>query len=128
MTNTIDWQEWPQVRIPNQYFDEMSTWVVQHKLDEVMVVAVKGITYFHVAVKDERLLTYSIVKWSGTVIPSELEQKAREKEEHDRVEEELKEAITRLNAALAKQEFISNEVKKRGLFSHSNGEWTHVEE
>ena len=128
MMKTYEWQEWPQVRIPNQYFDEMSTWVVQYKLDEVMVVAIKSITYFHVAIKDERLLTYSIVKWSGTVIPSELEQKAREKEEHDRVEEELKEAITKLNAALAKQDFISSEFKKRALFSHSNGEWTHVEE
>ena len=128
MMKTYEWQEWPQVRIPNQYFDEMSTWVVQYKLDEVMVVAIKSITYFHVAIKDERLLTYSIVKWGGTVIPSELEQKAREKEEHDRVEEELKEAITKLNAALAKQDFISSEFKKRALFSHSNGEWTHVEE
>ena len=128
MMKTYEWQEWPQVRIPNQYFDEMSTWVVQYKLDEVMVVAIKSITYFHVAIKDERLLTYSIVKWGGTVIPSELEQKAREKEEHDRVEEELKEAITKLNAALAKQDFISSEFKNRALFSHSNGEWTHVEE
>ena len=128
MMKTYEWQEWPQVRIPNQYFDEMSTWVVQHKLEEVMVVAIKGITYFHVAIVDERLLTYSIVKWGGTVILSELEQKAREKEEHDRVEEELKEAITKLNAALAKQDFISSEFKKRALFSHSNGEWTHVEE
>jgi len=128
MMKTYEWQEWPQVRIPNQFFEEMSTWVVQHKLEEVMVIAIKGITYFHVAIEDERLLTYSIVKWGGTVIPSELEQKAREKEEHDRVEEELKDAITKLNAALAKQDFISSEFKKRALFSHSNGEWTHVEE
>lgn len=128
MTNTINWQEWPQVRIPNQYFDEMSNWVVQHKLEEVMVVAIKSITYFHVAIKDERLLTYSIVKWGGTIIPSDLEQRAREKEEHDRIEEELKEAITKLNAALEKQDLVSREVKKRALFSHSNGVWTHVEE
>jgi len=128
MNDTNNWQEWPQVRIPNQYFDEMSTWVVQHKLEEVMVVAIKGITYFHVAIEDERLLTYSIVKWGGTVILSELEQKAREKEEHDRVEEELKEAITKLNAALEKNPIVYREAKKRGLFSHSNGDWIHVEE
>jgi hypothetical protein len=128
MMKTYEWQEWPQVRVSNQFFNEMSDWVVQHKLEEVMVVAIKSINYFHVAIEDERLLTYSIVKWGGTVIPSELEQKAREKEEHDRVEEELKEAITKLNAALAKQELLSSEVKKRGLFSHSNGDWIHVKE
>jgi len=128
MMKTYEWQEWPQVRIPNQYFDEMSTWVVQYKLDEVMVVAIKSITYFHVAIKDERLLTYSFVKWSGTVIPSDLEQRAREKEEHDRVEEELKDAITKLNAALEKNPIVYREAKKRALFSHSTGEWIHVEE
>lgn len=135
MTNT-DWHEWPQLEFDIEQFEDVQDWVINRfgeDTTEVILVG-KGTYNFHVAIKDPKIINYTLLKFTGCRLqPNQQNKDIIAEEIKKQTDADIKRLIEKVHAKLKdipqpSYEEWNDAVSESVYFTNNNGVWTNVKE
>ena len=133
MTNT-NWQEWPQLEFDIEQFEEVQDWVVNRFGDDTcdVVLAGKGSYNFHIAVRDPKIVNYTLLKFGEARLqPNQVNKDIIQEEIRKQTDLEIKRLLNELGDKIRELptfEQIKDAVAEDTFFSYNKGVWTNVKE